>query len=123
MTRDLASEMSRSAVGRTQPPVQSLTGLKQARRKADHSPPVSRLRIGGVIPLPPTFLHSMPRDDCTRLGGSSWPRSFPHTLELKLAVQIEVVEGWAGPSEREGDVSREISNGSFCGLNVFGVEA
>jgi len=101
VTRDLACEMSRSSVGRTQPPVQSLTGLKQAKRKADHSPPVSRLRMSGAIPLPPTFLHSMPMDDCTHyLGGSNWPRSFLHTLEIKLAVQI----GWsrAGPGPASG---------------------
>jgi hypothetical protein len=41
----------------------------------------------------------------------------------KLAVQIEVVEGRAGPSEREGDVSCVIANGSFCVLNVFELEA
>jgi hypothetical protein len=96
--------MSRPAVGRTHPPLQSLMELKQARRKADHSPPVPRLRMSGAIPLfPPTFLHIMPRGDCTHyLVGSNWPRGFPYTLELKLAVQIEVVEGRAGPSEREG---------------------
>jgi len=79
--------------------------------------------MSGAIPLfPPTLLHGMPRDDCTHyLGGGSWPRGFPHTLELKLAVQIEVVEGRAGPSEREEDVSCVISNGSFCVLNVFGL--
>jgi hypothetical protein len=64
----------------------------------------------------------MPRDDCTHyLGGSSWLRGFPHTLELKLAVQIEVVGGWAGPSERQDDVSCVISNESFYVLNVFGL--
>jgi hypothetical protein len=72
VARDLSSEMSKGDP--------SLTGLKQAKRETEVKNEWS------YTSLPPTFLHCMPRDDCTRSDGGSWLRDFPPALQIAVGL-------------------------------------